>query len=1015
MIKIKSKSIVSIVIFLGIVLTLSIMGYKILSNGIYSQSMSFGKIQVQGFYLRLNNKFILHIDTLNLTALQSTDTTSQEDDEDDAPMSADEILGWVKRFLLVLSYFEKLDIEQIVFADNLPRSVHYDGKEYFINFPKLIARFAIEENDKATELHITQLDILPFGLQMQGRLFYRGARKAIEADVSISPKESTDDKEQPTLYVRAVTDFSKIALEASSSHLYDLDALKPFILKLKNQTLNDWLFKKVHYDVLKLHSLRFKSTLDKHFFEKLQKTLELDLAIESPKIYLAENLKPIEATRVILYIRNESLRFLLKEPFFTDINLEGSEVAINNIFTQPLGVKVSVLSQNAHINDALSNLLQVFGVNLPLRSADSALQVKLDIDIQNEKDQTRVWLNGGISAAHTTFKIGNQNLETEQLQLIFAQDKTKAYMQILSTKIDYAKSIQGTLNLLWNMQNDKLQGNFIIDKFVLTSQSFSEKVNVPKIPKGSDELTKRIIKAIYEESQKGFSEAILKIDKNKMKKINIVGDMGKQKVITLPDFGLIIRIGEESIFELSDIAKIYAYSPILQYFGISQGTLKVQSKDFDTIYLNGNVHNLTYPLYDKNGKILSALSLEGRINEHGIFIGTNERKFALIKEGNVVKIILNGYDLHIDEVFSSQIPVLKQINQENESGEKLSPKEREEREAFIRAKRRYERENKLSPHITYLEARNIDFHLGGYVIPADNASFSLRDDMIRADVVYGNGVANVDMAYSRADVRLSNFSDKFLNRVWQSDIFDGGLFNFKGVYDEGTLKGEISMQNTTYKNLVIVQNILALIDTVPALLTFRKPGLGANGYEIKKGKVDFVLNDQYLVLDNINLIGSSIDVEGGGLVNLKNRELDVVLKASTLKTLADIVDKIPLVGYVILGDDGKFSTGIVMKGTLDDPKSEVSVFKDILTSPFEMVGRILKPVDNLLNGLVEAIGADVGGRAEGFDMLNSPALEKDNELSSLPKEQANLPSANSKNEDVNDENVVNEPNLPQQE
>lgn len=73
-------------------LTLSIMGYKVLSNGIYAQSMSFGKIHIDGFYLRLNNKLILHIDTLNLSALQD-DEGVQEDDE--GLMSAEDILSLI--------------------------------------------------------------------------------------------------------------------------------------------------------------------------------------------------------------------------------------------------------------------------------------------------------------------------------------------------------------------------------------------------------------------------------------------------------------------------------------------------------------------------------------------------------------------------------------------------------------------------------------------------------------------------------------------------------------------------------------------------------------------------------------------------------------------------------------------------------------------------------------------------------------------------------------------------------
>ncbi|MCX2717656.1 AsmA-like C-terminal domain-containing protein [Helicobacter sp. MIT 21-1697] len=923
-------------------------------------------------YLRLNNKLVLEVQKLDISAWQTEDN-SQSQDKKDTSMSADEILGWIKKFLFVTSYFEKLDIKNLVLVDKLQRSVYYDGKEYVINTPALIARLGVEDNNKVIELFIYQFDILQFGLQMQGKFSYQPLKKTLEMRIAISPQEQTNDPEQPTLFVHGVTDFHKINMEASSSHLYNLESIKPYILKLNNPILNDWLFKNVHYDVLKLHSLRFQSTLNKHFFPQLQKTLALDLAIESPKVYLAPHLKPIEATRVILYMRDEKLTFLLKEPFFTNMNLDGSEVTISNIFTQPPSVQVAIRSHNAVLNNELSNLLQIYNINVPLRSVDSVLDVNLDIDIQSKDKQLHTFVNGNIATPNTTLDIGGQKLIVDNFNLIFANAPNRAYVQLLNTKINYANDIQGILNILWNLQDSKLQGNLLIDKFALRSHNLSQAKALPQISKESDELTRRIIQAIYDESQKGLSEEILKIDKNNLKKVSIFGDLGQDKVITLPDFGVNIYIGEESVFELSDIAKIYPYSPILQYFGIPKGSLKLWTKDFETMRLSAEVNNLTYPLYDKNAQRLSHFFLEGVIDKRGIFIGSKNKKFMFVKEGNIVKVILDGYNLRIDEVFSSKIPALAQINQENEKKEILTPEQRRKQEEFIKAKQRYERENKLSPHIVYLETRNMDFYLKQYVIPSDVASVALRDGMIRADVTYGNGVANVDMAYSRAILRLSNFSATFLNRVWQRNIFRGGLFNFKGIYDDGTLKGEISMQNTIYQDLAIVQNVLALIDTIPALLTFRKPGLGANGYEIKNGKVNLLINDEYLVLENIHLVGSSIDVEGGGLVTLKNQALDIVLKASTLKTLTDIINTIPLLNYVILGSDGKITTGIVLKGTLDNPKSEVSVVEDILLSPFEMVGRILKPVDKLLNNLSNALDESVESiPPEMFDSSQSP-------------------------------------------
>lgn len=1040
MMKKRSKHIVSIVVFLGILLTLSLMGYKTLSNGIYSPSISFGQIQIEGLYLRLNNKLILNIEKLDISALQKQDKQSTDDD---TPLDPKDILGWIKKFLFVISYFEKLDIENVVFADEQKRSVHYDGHEYRINAPEFLAYFDVEESNKDTELLIHELEILSLGLQVQGKFVYQSLKKTLEMDIAISPKEpikqptpkpkkpkdpnqisdtQTSDEEveppldQPTLYVRGITDFYKIDLEASTSHLYNLDTIKPYVEKLKIKALNAWLFKNIQYDVLKLHSLRFQSTLDRQFFTKLQKTLTLDLAIEAPKVYLAPHIKPIEATRIILYMQDEKLSFLLKDPFFTNIKLDGSEVKISNIFTPPLNIKIAIRSQNAMMSDDLNDLLQVYGVSVPLRSADSKLRVNLDIDIENKNKHTQVSLNGNINAPQTTLNLGSFPLVVNNLNLNLTNTPDKAYIQILNTNVDYAKSVKGTLNMMWNLKSSKLQGDLAIDTFALTSQALSQSSTPPVIPKDSDELTKRIIQAIYEESQKGFSEEIVKINPKQMPKITIDGELGgKEKIITLPDFALKIHLEEKAnVFELSDIAKIYPYSPILQYFGIPSGNLKLQSSEFESFNVSGEVSNLDYPLYDKDAKKLDSYLLEGVIDKKGIRISSQNKKFLFVKDGNISKIILDGYNLRIDEVFSSKIPILAELNKESESTEKLTPAQRVEQETFIKAKQRYEREHRISPHITYLEAKDMDFYLNDYVVPSDVASVSIRDGVIRADVTYGNGVANVDMAYSRANLRLSNFSAAFLNRVWGREIFKGGLFNFKGIYDEGALKGEISMQNTIYRDLAIVQNVLALIDTIPALLTFRKPGLGAEGYEVKNGKVDFAINDQFLVLENINLVGSSIDVEGGGLVNLKNQELDIVLKASTLKTLASIIDKIPLVDYVILGSDGKFTTGIVMKGTLEKPKSEVSVAKDILLSPFEMVGRILEPVDNLLSGLADAIDKNVPdskpkettGQQETQDSMSNSMIEDTQQQDTIePKQETNT--------DEGEEDI--EPNLPQQD
>lgn len=629
MMKKKSKSIANILIFLGILLTLSIMGYKALSSGIYSPHISIGKIQIDGLYLRLNNKLILEIQKIDLSKLKSLQSKSESQSTE--TMSTDEILSIVKKFLFVISYFETLHIKELLLPDERPRSLHYDGMEYLINTPEFVAQFGVEDTNHITKLLIYQLDILGYDLLVQGNFAYRPVKKTLEMDIAISPKKPTNDPEQPTLFIKGATNFHKIQMEASSSQLYNLNSIKPYILKLQNQTLNDWLFKNIKYEMLKLHSLRFQTTLDKHFFRQLQKTLALDLAIESPKVYLAPTLKPIEGARAILFMRDEKLKIMFKEPSFASTKLDGSEVELSNLFTKPLGIKISVQSEDAKLNNDLGVLLEHFHIPLPLRSVDSKfpnskIKVGLEIDISPAEDLA-VILNGSITAPQTTLKIGEQNIKVSNLNLRFVNQGKKEYISVENTNINFDNSARGVLNAQYNFKDSKLRARFGVEDIILNSHSFLAPVPLPEIPEGSDELTKKIIQAIYDESKKGFEQDILSITQTQLPFIDLIGDFStEQKFIEIPAFDLAINIGQDNVIELKNLTHIAEHSPLLKHFGIDNGHLRISTQDFQTINLNATIKDLAYPVYDKNKQRVSTITLGGIINQDGIFYNLKRQK-----------------------------------------------------------------------------------------------------------------------------------------------------------------------------------------------------------------------------------------------------------------------------------------------------------------------------------------------------------------------------------------------------
>ena len=72
-----------------------------------------------------------------------------------------------------------------------------------------------------------------------------------------------------------------------------------------------------------------------------------------------------------------------------------------------------------------------------------------------------------------------------------------------------------------------------------------------------------------------------------------------------------------------------------------------------------------------------------------------------------------------------------------------------------------------------------------------------------------------------------------------------------------------------------------------------------------------------------------------------------------MKALSNIISNIPIVGYIILGDDGKVTTNIVVSGSLDNPKTEVSFIEDVVNAPFKILHRIFSPLDSIVDTLIE--------------------------------------------------------------
>lgn len=979
----KYKTLVSLFVFCGTIIVLCFLGYKVLNEGIYKQELSFGFVKIEGLYLKLENKFIVDIKKVDLS--QSTlfsSETSNDTKQENLKDSIDSAMNWVQNIFWILSYFETLNIHKIIFPDNTERAILYDGSHYLITTPHFSAILNTIQSSKDINLEIQSLIIPELFLEATGYMQYHIGSKTLDiSTLQISHTKTLNqaNNEVASIYITGNTDFQNATLTINSSTWDQIQFLKPYIALLDNKTLESWLFKQIQFESIQLKNLTLKLSFHKYFVQNLLADMYGSIHLHKPTISIAPNTTPIIASDATINLANKALDIRFSEPSFAGHSLGTSAVQIHLPINQVFGVFVQLRSKDLVLDKTLLDLLYaILDIHLPVQTS-SALDTTLDLALKlNSKDQLETQVNGVISGKNVNAILFGQPILATDLQTTLNIDRDKKRLiSIKSSQTKYADMLSTQVTFDIDALAQTLKGDFLIQYAdLLPSKMFPAHVNYPGFKDIADDdvMTKNIINAIIKENTSTLP-SILQIpplgqntestqpnsssnatQSNSIRNITLEGSF-KDDIINLTIPQLTLSFKQDSMLHISleKIQTLYPHSPLLQYFGVKKGSLTLHNKDANAgeVLLEAKIENLAYPVYDKNHQALHTLELNGSIKADDIMLTTKDQHIKFHKHLNTTSLVFKDYNLDINELMESKIPMLYEIFHEEGESVSYTPEEIAQKNAFIRQKRKFENEHNIAPHILYLESNNMDIVYGDFIIPTDSATITMRDKRINANAAYGNGIADINIAYGRANITLDNFSSSFINQVLSKQLFAGGLFDFSGTLKDNTLQGEIRIQNTTFKDFAIVQNIVGLIDTIPSLIMFKKPGLSNDGYEIKEGKFLFSMNNEYLGFESVDLTGSAIDIDGNGIVNLKERTIDLLLKASTMKALSNIISNIPIVGYIILGDDGKVTTNIVVSGSLDNPKTEVSFIEDVVNAPFKILHRIFSPLDSIVDTLIE--------------------------------------------------------------
>ena len=907
--------------------------YKVLSDGFKIDNISIANVKISGLYLKLNKKLILEVKNIDLRAFK------RESSEIKPPKISD-ITQIVRYAVGLSSFFERLNLP-LIQTKNEKYFVLFDGESFKVDIPYILADFSLKNEESDIMLDIKTLKVKQEQLDIKGRILYleRGGIFAFDLESYINNRKDN------IISYQGETNFKYLNVVLDSTRLDSIDILAPYI-KMLDSNVYEWMYERADFSAITIkRAYLYTKSLD-NINKAVNDNLYASGVLENVVLNFDDNLQNITTPEVAVIFDGGKLSFLVQnaeyganqkgefgESKMRESKKDSSEFGesksdspknaqsnITNLakhtnLTQPNAnrpTKISkatvelsgflapqtLLSIKLNLNGALldSNVLEIlenYDIALPLRQIDgtNSGNLTLNILLPTGKIETKATAEGNINIKNSLINIAGIDTLIKNALIAITPDS----VSINKAQVEISDILKGQANA-------KIDTNALKMDLQLQPSVFAIKSGDMKIIDFSDTE----ISATMDFSDK-FSAKIAPLDMR----------------VNTNENGTII-IG-------ANLAKLVPYAPILNLLDMKNGFIALKiPQNGESLLLNAKIDNLNYPLYYLNKNRVTTLQIDGKISDNELNFSDKANKIDLkiALDDNDIDLKINDKFINIDELLDSQIPLFASMRKD-------SPND----------------SHKNTTTNLLINGENLAFGLFGYDVPFDESMLKLTKNGFIANGKNKNGIANIILDSGTLSVEANNFNADFVNAVFKKDIVDGGTFGVFGIYRDKRFVGDISAFDTSVKEMATLQNILTFIDAIPSLVVFKLPGFSASGYEVEEAKVRVGIDSDFVAIENIDINGSSVDITGNGVVDLKTQELNVRLELSTIKSLSSILNKIPIIGFLLLGEDGKITTDLTITGTLESPKTEISLLEDAAKTPLNILKRVFSPFQILIDEL----------------------------------------------------------------
>ena len=564
-----------------IILILSIV--LLLKYGIKINDFEFYGVKLEQLYIKLDKKLIVRAKQIKLPSFKK-DVAQKASDK--------QLLNLSQGVDYLDTFFQEISLESVQIGDDFKIKILFLDDIFFVNSPYLNIdiKFQNKQKDGIDRFIVKNLSLKDFNVSISGE----GSANFDKDDYKFDGNFTSHELNGKLSFALKDTLLTYKAYDVNAGSIKDFIAELDSRIHLNSEVKN-WIYGYIVADDYHLNEINGKADLAKNdlFLNELNATANAkNLLVKFDKGLPAVNVAEANIT-----LNNSKLKFDLTAPVYKGKKLDGSSVAINNIFDEKSANLELFIKTNSIYDEAINEILRAYKINVPVRQLsgkmDASLKILIKLDEKSLEnfDEKSVIANGDFKISDAVLDIAGSKFSAKS-----------ALVKLVNTS---------TLNID--------ASGFGLDFFRANAKA---DINLQK-------STGEIKGVIESFDLKEKNDEILAF---KNEPFTALLDFSKpsETTLSIEPFGLNLSFSDESMIATKNSNFIMQNSPVLKQNGVlGFEDVSIKSKDFTNLEILAKGLKFDMPFLDKNGSKYDSDDFLITVSKAGVKVQSASKKLSL--------------------------------------------------------------------------------------------------------------------------------------------------------------------------------------------------------------------------------------------------------------------------------------------------------------------------------------------------------------------------------------------------